>query len=67
MCAAFGTAIRARLKCSNSSARASATVIDPDGPGPIWEVPIANPRNIDCTHYPQPQTGVAYTASAGEC
>jgi Big-like domain-containing protein len=44
-----------------------ATVIDPDGPGPIWEVPIANPRNLDCTHYPQPQTGVAYTASAGEC
>jgi len=26
-----------------------ATVIDPDGPGPIWEVPIANPRNLDCT------------------
>jgi len=36
-------------------------------PGPIWEVPIANPRNLDCTHYPQPQTGVPYTASAGEC
>ena len=44
-----------------------ATVIDPDGPGPIWEVPIVNARNLDCTHYPQPQTGIAYTASAGEC
>jgi hypothetical protein len=44
-----------------------ANVIDPDGPGPIWEVPIANTRNLDCTHYPQPQTGVPYTASAGEC
>ena len=44
-----------------------ATVIDPDGPGPIWEVPVMNARNLDCTHYPQPQTGVAYTSSAGEC
>jgi hypothetical protein len=44
-----------------------ANVIDPDGPGPVWEVPIANARNLDCTHYPQPQTGVPYTSSAGEC
>lgn len=44
-----------------------ATVTDPDDPGSIWEVPIANTRNLDCTHYPQPQTGVPYTASAGEC
>jgi len=44
-----------------------ANVIDPDGPGPIWEVPIANTRNLDCTHYPEPQTGVPYTSSAGEC
>jgi len=46
---------------------AGANVIDPDGPGPVWEVPIANSRNLDCTHYPQPQTGVPYTSSAGEC
>jgi hypothetical protein len=44
-----------------------ATVIDPDGPGPIWEVPVFNTRNLDCTHYAQPQTGVPYTSSAGEC
>jgi hypothetical protein len=44
-----------------------ATVIDPDGPGPIWEVPIVNTSNLDCTHYPEPQTGVPYTSSAGEC
>jgi len=44
-----------------------ATVIDPDGPGPIWEVPVANTSNLDCTHYPQPQTGVPYSSSAGEC
>lgn len=42
-------------------------VIDPDGPGPIWEVPVVNQRNLDCTHYPEPQTGVPYTSSAGEC
>ncbi|MEA2655110.1 MAG: hypothetical protein QOI23_475 [Chloroflexota bacterium] len=44
-----------------------SNVIDPDGPGPIWEVPIANTRNLDCTHYPEPQTGLPYTAAAGEC
>ena len=44
-----------------------ATVIDPDGPGPIWEVPVVNQRNLDCTHYPEPQTGVPYTFSSGEC
>jgi hypothetical protein len=44
-----------------------ANVIDPDGPGPIWEVPVMTARNLDCTHYPQPQTGVAYSFSAGEC
>jgi Big-like domain-containing protein len=44
-----------------------ATVIDPDGPGPIWEVPIVSTRNLDCTHYPEPQTGMPYTSSAGEC
>ena len=44
-----------------------ASVIDPDGPGPIWEVPVSNTRNLDCTHYPEPQTGIAYTSSAGDC
>jgi hypothetical protein len=48
-------------------ASGGATVIDPDGPGPVWEVPVQNLRNLDCTHYPEPQTGVPYTASAGEC
>ena len=44
-----------------------ATTIDPDGPGPIWEVPVVNLNNLDCTHYPEPQSGVPFTASAGEC
>jgi hypothetical protein len=48
-------------------ASGGTTVIDPDDSGPIWEVPVANTRNLDCTHYPQPQTGMPYTASAGEC
>lgn len=48
-------------------ASGGATVIDPDGPGPVWEVPAQNLRNLDCTHYPEPQTGVPYSSSAGEC
>ena len=32
-------------------------VIDPDGPGPVFETPIANSRNVWCLHYPEPQTG----------
>ena len=42
-------------------------LINPDPTGVTWEVPVQNLRNLDCTHYPQPQTGVPYTASAGEC
>lgn len=33
------------------------TVIDPDGPGPVFEVPIVDPANLQCLHYPDPQTG----------
>jgi hypothetical protein len=44
-----------------------ATVIDPDAAGPEWEVPVGNQRNLDCTHYPEPQTGFAYTFSSGDC
>jgi hypothetical protein len=36
-------------------------------PQPGTAAPVQNQRNLDCTHYPQPQTGVAYTLSAGEC
>jgi hypothetical protein len=32
-------------------------VIDPDGSGPIFETPIADPGNLWCLHYPEPQTG----------
>ena len=41
-------------------------------PNPNWfEVPIANPKNLDCLHYPDPQTGQVqvrqqYPAS-GDC
>jgi hypothetical protein len=48
-------------------ASGGAAVIDPDGAGPVWEVPVQNRRNLDCTHFPQPQTGVPYTFSSGEC
>ncbi|MDQ6649673.1 MAG: hypothetical protein M3Z02_06095, partial [Actinomycetota bacterium] len=47
----------------------SAPLVDPDGPLPIFEVPIADPNNLQCLHYPDPQTGVgAYPPpAAGEC
>jgi hypothetical protein len=48
-------------------ASGGAAVIDPDGAGPVWEVPVQNRRNLGCTHFPQPQTGVPYTFSSGEC
>lgn len=44
-----------------------SVVLDPDGPGPVFEVPIQNRRNLDCLHYPQPQTGQPFTFSSGEC
>ena len=37
-------------------------------PNPAWfEVPVVNRRNLECTHYPQPQTGTPWAGSAGEC
>jgi hypothetical protein len=46
-----------------------ANVIDPDGAGPMFETPIANPGELWCLHYPEPQTGTgAYPPSAsGTC
>jgi hypothetical protein len=39
---------------------------------PTWlEVPIANPNNLECLHYPDPQTGMAQTRqpfpASGDC
>jgi hypothetical protein len=48
-------------------------IIDPDGPLPIFETPIANPDNLQCLHYPHPQTGQGAfgrdggPAASGEC
>jgi hypothetical protein len=44
-------------------------VIDPDGSGPMFEVPIEDPGNLWCLHYPEPQTGTgAYPPPAsGAC
>jgi hypothetical protein len=41
-------------------------------PNPVWlEFPIANPNNLECLHYPDPQTGQAQTRqpypSSGDC
>jgi len=45
------------------------TVLDPDGPGGVFEQPIYDPHELDCLHYPEPQTGTgAYPPAAnGEC
>ena len=55
---------RARLRFLATGQR-----IDPDGPAPVFEVPIANPDNLQCLHYPHPQTGQKAfpPAAAGEC
>ena len=45
------------------------TVIDPDGPLPVFEVPIANRDNLNCLHFGQPSQGLsAFPPSpSGEC
>jgi hypothetical protein len=44
-------------------------MVDPDGPGSVFEVPIAAPDNLQCLHYPNPQTGEEAfpPAAAGAC
>jgi hypothetical protein len=46
-----------------------ANVIDPDGPGPVFERPITNVNNLQCLHYPEPQTGQSAfpPAPSGPC
>ena len=45
------------------------TVLDPDGPGGIFEQPIYDPKELDCLHYAEPQsgTGVYPPSAGGEC
>jgi hypothetical protein len=44
-------------------------VLDPDLALPVFEVPIANRDNLQCLHYPHPQTGQRAfpPPAAGEC
>jgi hypothetical protein len=44
-------------------------IVDPDGPAPVFETPIANRDNLQCLHYPHPQTGEGAfpPPAAGEC
>ncbi|HVE73784.1 MAG TPA: hypothetical protein VNA30_01650 [Mycobacteriales bacterium] len=43
--------------------------VDPDGPLPIFESPIANKNNLFCLHYSPPETGTQAfpPGAAGEC
>jgi hypothetical protein len=45
------------------------TVFDPDGASGIFEQPIYDPRELDCLHYAEPQTGkkVYPPSASGEC
>lgn len=45
------------------------TVLDPDGPAPVFETPIKDPTNLLCTHVGEPQNGAtAYPPpAAGPC
>jgi hypothetical protein len=47
----------------------TGTAIDPDGPAPIFEFPIADPDNLQCLHLGQPSEGKAGfpPAAAGDC
>ena len=43
-----------------------------ENPNPLWlETPIANPNNLECLHYADPQTGMPANRqpfpSSGEC
>ena len=44
-------------------------ILDPDGPLPVFEVPIASEDDLQCLHYPDPQTGAEAfpPAAAGPC
>lgn len=44
-------------------------VIDPDGPAPVFETPIADPNNLWCLHYADPQSGQGAfpPAASGGC
>jgi hypothetical protein len=48
---------------------ATGQVVDPDPALPVFETPIADPDNLQCLHYPHPQTGAEAfpPAAAGEC
>ncbi len=45
------------------------TVLDPDGPGGVFEQPIYDPHELDCLHYAEPQsgTGAFPPAASGDC
>ncbi|HWH29463.1 MAG TPA: hypothetical protein VNU26_10950 [Mycobacteriales bacterium] len=61
---------RGQAQLQMTTFMASGTVLDPDTPaGPVFEVPIADADNLQCLHYPHPQTGAdAFPPPAeGEC
>jgi hypothetical protein len=41
-------------------------MVDPDGGATVFEVPIANLDNLQCLHYPHPQTGQGAFGAPGQ-
>ena len=39
-----------QLQIATFFASGGTTIIDPDGPGPVWETPIADPNELETTH-----------------
>lgn len=45
---------QAQLQIATFFHSGGATVLDPDGPAPVWEVPIANPATLETLNFSNP-------------
>lgn len=45
---------QAQLQIATFFESGGATVLDPDGPGPVWEVPVTNPSTLETVNFANP-------------
>jgi hypothetical protein len=45
---------QAQLQIATFFQSGGATILDPDGPLPVWEVPVANPATLETTNFANP-------------
>jgi hypothetical protein len=57
---------RQQAEAQLSEFLASGRIVDPDSAGNVFEVPIANADNLQCLHYPHPQTGQGAFGQPGQ-